>query len=327
MIDDDPNDLPTRANDTAERMLRARLEYTSVQRGSGRLSVMDDGGQVVSWFSYSVLGVPTGLTEGIVLGCGPKLPFDWLQRFGADTGASLVKLTRAVARPLPESPRPPQRSPHWTVVRRAARARDVLPLRPDYDKLLAGLGRHTRRNLRLARNLATAERLVFRAEAASPLLTLSERAGLARRTRPHRLSLSLIARLESYADQTGRPFRTAVTGPDGRVISYACGYFGEAAVAYMLYQLNDPAHNAIGPSLLHRGFLLEWLIGRGCDELVFVHGCGGILQHACLRQPLEEVWMMRRTMPAYVGAGLIGLVKPQASIGRLARLALERPAA
>jgi hypothetical protein len=184
------------------------------------------------------------------------------------------------------------------------------------------MGRHTRRNIRSARKLATAERFAFGVSTGAPVMSEPARAELARRSRPRGTGRSLSARLEAFADSTGRPFRTVVRAPDGEVVSYSCGYFGDPSVAYLLYQLNNSAFNAIGPSLLHRAFLIEWFVQLGCKELVFVHGCSGILHHACVRQPLEEVWLMRRSAAAYFSAATMALFKPKASVGRLARLAL-----
>ena len=310
------------ASTAAERTLVARLQYTSVQRGTGALAVRSEGDRIVSWFPYEVRGIRTGLHEGVILGREDDFPFDWLESVVQDTGATLFKLTRVAPSLAAQDDAPAQRTRHWTTIRSAKRVREVLPLAPTYDLMLADLGRHTRRNIRAARKLAGAERFEFEVSTGSRLMSEPARAELARRTRPHGTRGSLGARLEAHADRTGRSFRTMMRGVDGGVISYACGYFGDPSTAYLLYQLNDPAANAIGPSLLHRAFLIEWLIQLGCSEFVFVHGCSGILRHACVRQHLEEVLLVRRSAPGYLNAGLIGLCKPNTSLGRLARLAL-----
>ena len=124
---------------------------------------------------------------------------------------------------------------------------------------------------------------------------------------------------------TGRPFRSVVRAGNGDVVSYCCGYFGAPSTAYLLYQLNDSAYHSIGPSLLHRSQLIQWLVGHGSTELMFVHGCIGVLMHACVPQKLEVVWLMRRSLLSYSRAALIGLAGPEgreASIGELARLGL-----
>ncbi len=191
-----------------------------------------------------------------------------------------------------------------------------------YDDMLAGLGRHTRRNIRAARRTAAAEKFSFNVSIAELAPDPPFLAALARKAQEFAVPGKLMTRFEAYADLTGRPFRSAVRAADGRVISYACGYLGDPNAAYLLYQLNDPDWNAIGPSLLHRAYLIEWLIQSGCREFVFVHGCSGVLRHACLPQALEQFWLMQRSTAAYVGAAAISVLKPDASIGRLARLAL-----
>lgn len=315
------------SQNSIDRTLVARLEYTRAQRGTTSLMLRDDGRLALSWFSYMICGVPTGLHEGILLGQTDELSPAWLHRVADDTGAALFKLTR----PAPPSPGPipvatgtvqAHRTRDWVTIRRATRARELLPLAPTYDETLAGFGRHTRRNIRSARKAATAERFTFAAATSEILMADPARADLARSTRPS-VTVSLTRRLEAYAVGTGRPFRTVIRALDGRIVSYTCGYFGDPAVAYLLYQLNDPAWSALGPSLLHRAYLLQWLIERGCTALVFVHGCSGILHHACIRHPLEEIFLMRRAPKAYLTATSIAVAKPNTSLGRLTRLALS----
>ncbi|GAC1478241.1 MAG: hypothetical protein NVS2B11_01680 [Acetobacteraceae bacterium] len=318
----------TSADGEAARTLLARLEYTRVQRRVRGLSVRTESSFILPWFSYEIAGIRTGLHEGVLLGAGSDdMPLDTLQDIVADTGATMFKLTRTAPVTASPSDAAPQtlRTRHWTIVRRPTRARELLRLTASYDDMLAGLGRHTRRNIRAARKRAAADGLRFDVSADAALISPASRSTLARRTEPCGMPLPLVLGLEAYADRTGRPFRAALRGPDGAVVSYVCGYFGDPAVAYLLYQLNDPAANHLSPSLLHRSFLIEWLVQLSCPELVFVHGCSGILFHACVRQPLEDLFLVRRSPTACARAAAIGMLKPESSLGRLARLALTKP--
>ena len=240
------------------------------------------------------------------------------------TGANLFKLTRVLAAEADRNAGPARvhESRRWTVVRSIKKVREVLPLASTYDETLAGLGRHTRRNIRGARKTAAAKGFSFDVSTAGPAPEPPVLTALARKAQEFAVPGRLMTRFETYADLTGRPFRSVVRAADGRIVSYACGYLGDPHTAYLLYQLNDPDWNAIGPSLLQRAYLMEWLIDSGCRELVIVHGCTGVLRHSCLPQALEQFWFMRRSPAAYVSAGAISLAKPDASIGRLARLAL-----
>ncbi|MDP9094968.1 MAG: GNAT family N-acetyltransferase [Pseudomonadota bacterium] len=273
-------------------------------------------------FAYKILGFSTGLHEGVLLGSAEACPVPMLKEFAGDIGASLLKITRTAAEPAVPGQVRTERGRLWTVVHRATRARELLPLGACYDSTLASFGRHTRRNVRNVRKIAFDAGLSFEASTGPPLISKSERAALARQTPPNGVCVSLTRRLEAYGDRTGQPFRSVIRAPHGEIVSYAWGYLGTPAAAYLLYQLNNPAFNALSPSLLNRAHLIEWLIGRGCTEFVFVHGCTGVVQHACVRQPLEEVFLMRRSAAAYLAASPIAFMKAESSLGRLVRAAV-----
>lgn len=312
--------MHARTSDAIARTLLARLDYTRIQRGIQTPAVNDER---FSWFLYKVYGIRTGLHEGVFLGIEEEFCLDRLERVADNIGATLFKLTRPTPGPIVMDDIYVQQTRRWTVVRRAARAREVLPLAPTYDQTLAGLGRHTRRNIRAARRIAAAEGFGFEiSTVVAPLMSPAERAELTR-TATLGAPTAVMARLEAYVDQIGTPFRTVLRAADGKVMSYSCGYFGDLSIAYLLYQLNDADFNPIGPSLMHRAFLLEWLTQLGYTEFVFVHGCSGILGKACFRQAMEEVWLMRRSLRGYITGAILGLFMPNTSIGRLARLGLR----
>lgn len=306
----------------SNRVLKARLNFSYVKRRGIKLETASDGEAGLSWFEYQLAGFATGIIEGILLGDGTDLDHAWVKPAVRESRASLIKLTRAI--PGHDDIRSSRAvEPDWIIVRNRTPAREILPLAATDEATLAQLGRHTRRNLRAARKRAVTLGFSFNVSDREPLLSHAERAELAHKTRPFGLRGSELSRLESYVESTGRPFRSVVRDADGAVVSYCCGYLGAPDAAYLLYQLNDSAHHAIGPALLHRALLLPWLIERRCAELVFVHGCIGVLNHSCIPQLLEEVWLMRRSTWAYSCAALIRLMKPGAPISRLARLALD----
>lgn len=314
--------MPAAQDSMSDRVLKARLNFSYVKRRGVKFDATSDGQAGLSWFEYQVGGFGIGIVEGVLLGEGTDIDQGWLERAVKNSRASLIKLTRAMQVDA-EITSSRQIEPNWIVVRHRSPARDILPLATTDEATLARLGRHTRRNLRAARKQAASSGFTFEASSHKPLISDAERAELAGKTQPFALRSTELSRLEAYVDSTGRPFRSLVRDADGAIVSYCCGYFGAPDAAYLMYQLNDSAHHAIGPALLHRALLLPWLIERRCAELVFVHGCIGVLNHSCVPQLLEEVWLMRRSTWAYSCAALIRWVKPGAPIGRLARLALD----
>ena len=309
-----------------EQTLLARFEYTGVQRQARTLrwQSVDDG--LIVWFENELWGVGTGLQEGRILGRESDAVLDWVPEVIGSSGARVCKLTRVASQPEVAASNQMVRTQHdgsWRVVNAPKKTREVLPLAPTFAETLARLGRHTRRNIRSALKFAASKQLGFEL-LTEGRLPEAQRSALAERTDRYQLDPQLMARLENYADSTNRPFRSVARNAEGRVVSYGCGYLGGSAAAFLLYQLNDPEWNPVSPSLLHRGLLMEQLIAAGCRELVFVHGCSGVLWHGCERQLLEEFMFTRRSATGYAMAGLICALKPETSIGRLARLTLSR---
>lgn len=313
---------PECASGAASRTLIARVGFTHAKRGAGPLDQSHIGDGRLLSFGFKVFGFPTGLREGVLLGPADPSPLPGLQEFAGDVGAGLLKITRSASSPAVPGELRVQRQRLWTVVQRSFQVREMLPLGPGYEETLASFGRHTRRNVRHVRKLASASGLRFETATGPALISANDQAGLARQTEPKGVPLSLSYRLEAYANRTGRPFRTVVYAPNGEIVSYGCGYFGDASSAYLLYQLNNPAFHALSPSLLNRAYLIEWLVGQGCRELLFVFGCSGVLHNACVPQPLEEVLLMRRTPLGYLAASPMVFSNADSSLGRLVRAAV-----
>ena len=321
------NGLRWLAATSADRDLLARLEFTSFQRRAKDLYSCSHPASAASahWFRNAVVGVGVGIAEGVVLrGEGTDVA-SWAQDIAAANGCSILRLAAATEGELPDdlngrAENLGSRSGP-TVTRVRMRLREVLRLAPSWDATLAGLGRHTRRNVRNVSKAAAAAGIAFNFQEGAALPDCLLRT-LASRTEPHPIRSRRLRVFEAYADQTGQPFRSVMRDADGTAISYCCGFLGQST-AYLLYQLNDRTRNDIGPSLMHRAFLIEALVQRSVSELVFVHGCSGVLRHSCIPMVADHYWVMHRTPAARLRAAMLANFQPNHLLGKVARAALE----
>jgi hypothetical protein len=208
----------------------------------------------------------------------------------------------------------------------AASLCDVLPLSESYEATLAGLGRRTRRNVRLARRTAASRGISFSMALGGSQVPRPELRGLVARTRPSPHSPSRVGRFERYVASTGGGFHSCLRDLRGQLISHCRGFLHERT-AYLVYQLNDAAWHPLSPSLLHRAHLIEALIGLGVHELIFVHGCGGLLCHACHPMPVDQIWVMRPRLPARLLTRAVAAATPGTAYRQLALQALQGSAA
>lgn len=310
----------------AERDLMARLELTGHQRSLQRLQTWCGPQDALAFvIGNAVAGVNLGVSEGHVVRAHAANLTGWALGIAAGRKCNILRLAVAADGKLPDDVRAQVldhiEADDWTVTRVRMPVREVLRLGPDPETTLAGLGRHTRRNVRKALKLAATEGISFTFCERQTVLGSDALYNLACRTDPAPLRASRIRDFETYADQTGRPFRSVLQAADGTPVSYACG-FVEREASYMIYQLNDRAYHRVGPSLMHRGFLMEELARRNCRELTFVYGCSGVLRHSCLPMVTDEYWVMRRTPIARLTAIALARLRPGILLGKLARLAL-----
>ncbi len=70
---------------------------------------------------------------------------------------------------------------------------------------------------------------------------------------------------------------------------------------------------------MHRAFLLEALVQRSCKEVVFVHGCSGILRHSCIPMTTDHYWIVRRTPAAWLRAAMLAKFPPGSLLGKISR--------
>lgn len=304
----------------AERALISRLELTAFQRPARVLqfAAADFDVSAALWFEPRPFGLKLGIVEGLALrsGCAPDLAL----RVGADAGSMITHFTTVSdeefgsGRSAETATIPAARD--WRLTRTRERFREVLPLAPSYEETLTTFGRHTRRNVRNVRKAATDRGLVFTISQEGTGIPKPVRLALGRQTRPYPLFERRMRPFEAYADTAGDLFRSVVASPTGEVISYCCGFLDDK-VAYVVYQLNSCKWAELSPSLMHRGYLIEALIGLGCREVVFIHGCSGVLRHACLPIVLDRYLVVRNTAAALATAALIRKLAPKSRMGRI----------
>ncbi len=322
------NGLRRLAATAAERGLLARLEFTSFQRRATAVYSCHHpaGSASAHWFRNTIGGIGIGISEGVILRAEATDIAGWAQDVAAAIGCSILRLVTAAEGELPDdvgSRVESLGSPYGpTVTRVRMQLREVLQLASSWDDTLAGLGRHTRRNVRNIRKAAAAAGIAFSFLGDADPVPDGLLRTLAKKTEPHPVSSRRLRVFEAYADQTGRAFRSVLREANGTMISYCCGFLCQST-AYLVYQLNDRGRNEIGPSLMHRAFLIEALVQQSFRELVFVHGCSGILRHSCIPMVADHYWVMRRTPAARLRAVMLANLQPNHLLGKIARAALQ----
>lgn len=199
----------------------------------------------------------------------------------------------------------------------------VLPLAPDFAGFLAGLGSHTRRNLRICRKQATGHAWRFTFEQSGrPDPTVLRRLDAA--NIPCRYPKAALSRIEDYALRQERPFFCALGADQELPLSLARGYIA-GDTAYLLYQLNDGQRRQLSPCLALRGFLIERLIALGVAHLEFVGGCCGILRHACVPTTVRQMRIIRTGRAARLKMAVAHLLAPRSRVAQLRRELLGPP--
>ena len=314
------------AASASERALIANLELTSYFRGADALHTQAQGGDRVSWFTHRVAGMPFGLVECVhAQSDAPSPVLGPLWETIAANG-DIIKMVRLRDRGLDTAPddRAWERAGFWRFSFER-KLREVLPLADDYDATLASLGKHTRRNMRNVRRLAEDAGLRATRVLGANAALKNEIVALGARNKPSPLSPQLIQRFETYAELSGKPFRSALRTCDGALMSYALGYL-DAGAARLLYQLNDGAWHRLSPSLLHRAFMIERFTLLGYKEIGFVHGCAGVLAHSCEELLVDETWLIRRSISARALSLALSMLIPGTGMLEPVRRALQSAA-
>ena len=156
---------------------------------------------------------------------------------------------------------------------------DRLPLAPDFEGFLHGLGRHTRRNIR-----AYTRRALGGGHWFDPAVPEAEYIDAVRR-------LSLAAEFPIARRRLARDLRLmhlyeghryALRDRDGNIVAVLCG-FSEGGRFYLLSQVNDSRLAALSLSLVLRGKAIEHLIASGHRELQFMGGTSLAIGRFCER--------------------------------------------
>jgi hypothetical protein len=307
------------ARNSAERALLARLELTAFQQaGHGARFEAGHGESMALWLPTRLFGLRLGLVEGVSFRADwqPDCVLELATQSGSTIGQFMTTPDRGVVTDNEPLTVPLAARRGWLLARTRTRLREVMHLAPAYEETLEMLGRHTRRNIRNTRKFARASGLAFKMWHGGAGIATELRVALGRKTEPYPLVERRMRPLEQYADAAGRSFRSAMVTEAGEVISYACGFIDQHA-AYLVYQLNSSEWAKVGPSLMHRAYLLEALVELGCKELVFIHGCSGVLSHACTPMTLDRYLVVRDTAVARAAATLIVKLYPTSRLGKL----------
>ncbi len=200
-------------------------------------------------------------------------------------------------------------------------APEALDLPGDYETLLRGLGRHTRRDMRRLRRNAAETGFIFEfREAARP--GSAERHLLGLQTHPLRYRPQQIDAYDTFLAAQERSFHALLRSDSGELLSCCAGFISQGA-AFVLYQLNHRGYRAASLSLTNRSYTIEHLIGLGLREFVLPGGGSGILTHACQMRQDGELVLIRRAAVPLLKSVAVTFMRPLSSVAlavrRLAR--------
>lgn len=168
---------------------------------------------------------------------------------------------------------------------------DRLELPGDYEEFLAGLGSHTRRNLRYYRRKAEAEGICFVPnidveEYERAVEALKEIADF-----PHDLVRQ--ERDRRFFQIHGEPLLMGLQGRDGRFVSILAAVRFEKCL-HILSQLNDQSLRRLSISIVLRSYLLEEAIARGFTSIHFVNGSSPMLGRYCQPFSVQTILIDQR---------------------------------
>ena len=316
------------ARDADELALIQRFELLAFMRDAKTVKWCENSARDrVLWFEHRIAGVRTGCIEGVALPdqgrnftTGDLAAITDEQLFAPRVHLARISVLRPTTANISVAPTG-ARYGRTTVSHFSREYRDVLTLAPSYEEALAGWGKHTRRNLRNVRKQGVAQGFRFEGPTNHKTLDEGEILKLARRNFPYQTPPRRVRKFEAYMRTAGNRFHSCVRDAHGALVSY-CGGFLEARRAYIAYQLNDSRLRDLSPSLLHRGYLIEALIGAGVEDLVFISGCNGVLVHACNPTTVEDAYLMHPSVSSLARTAALSLVFPgEAGIGHSARAA------
>jgi hypothetical protein len=156
---------------------------------------------------------------------------------------------------------------------------DRLKLASSYAGFLAGLGKHTRRNIRYYARRAAVAGIQFDPDVSEAEYTRAVRRLSASAEFPiaeRRLARDLRLMHTYHGD------RFALRDSAGAIVAVLCGFSSNGRF-YLLSQVNDARLAGFSLSLVLRGFTIEHLIARGVRELQFMGGTSLALGRFCDR--------------------------------------------
>ena len=166
----------------------------------------------------------------------------------------------------------------WSVVLEDQAEGDLLELPDDYETFLAGIGPHTRRNLRYYRRKAEAEGIRF-----IPTIDLEEYEQAIEAMRevtdfPHDAIRQ--ARDRRFFQALGEPLLVGLHGSNGQFVSILAAVRFEKCL-HILSQLNDQSLRRMSISVVLRSYLIEEAIKLGFTSIHFVNGSSPMLGRYC----------------------------------------------
>lgn len=255
----------------------------------------DDGQSVPLWMQRRRGRRTRLVTAGLALAAVPsQAEIDRAMALIAQSGAPDVVHMFVTVPALPKV-LPTLTSAGATCRVRRTSYRYVLPLGDDYEAFVQGLGKHTRRNIRLYQREAEAAGLAFSYARQAPRTSaeaVAERAAVGRMTLPKPKSEGRLGELDSYLRLRRRPFHSVIRTGEGTLLSVATG-FQAGDAAYLVYQANDKAHLNANLALTHRSHLIRALIADGVRTFVFPNGVNDVLRNACRRDLALELLALR----------------------------------
>jgi hypothetical protein len=164
---------------------------------------------------------------------------------------------------------------------------DRMTLAPDFDLFLAGLGRHTRRNIRHYMRKVASIGISFVA-----LLTEEEYQSAVHRLNSDssfRANVSRLARDERLLALHSGAQRVGLQAANGDFVAVLCG-FTSGTRFHLLTQLNDVKLEQLSLSLVLRGLLIKHLIASGHTELQFMGGASLSLGRFCAPENYRSIF-------------------------------------
>lgn len=155
------------------------------------------------------------------------------------------------------------------------RSNAILPLPSSYEAFLRRLGPHTRRNFRYYRRQFERHGHAYVSSLTIPEFRFAalELLGKSPITATRKV-VEFNTHLCSTAD---RPMLVGLRAHSGKWLAILGGWYNRDQPSVCFQMNRDDEYRADSLSVILRGYLLEWLIQRGVQSVVFVHGVKGPL--------------------------------------------------